>query len=532
MNILSNLKIGTRLGLAFATLVGLLLLMAVAAVGQAGRLQGNTEYYESNVLPSMKIIADFYEGASDARRTTFLLITLSDPEEIKKVEARFAKEVEVGQKALDTYEQQDMFYDDKDKQLWAAAKASLQAWRVSHDKVLELNRKRLSDPTQADAARTLMLGDARVVNLALIKAKTDWESYNDDIAKEVTLRGRATYRAVLWILGGVTTLAVLVGLVAAVAITRSITRPLADALRVTQAVASGDLTQHLHSDARDELGDLLNSLDQMSINLSQMVRSVREGTEAIATASAEIAQGNSDLSSRTEQQAANLQQTAASMDQMTGTVKSNSDNARAASDLSIQASDVAARGGQAVSQVVETMGRIQDSSRKIADIISVIDGIAFQTNILALNAAVEAARAGEQGRGFAVVASEVRSLAQRSAQAAKEINGLITDSVDKVETGTRQVNSAGITIREAVDQVRKVSELISDITRSSTEQSTGVDQINTAVNQLDQATQQNAALVEETAAAAESLRQQAERLSQAVAVFRISASTASPRSPN
>jgi len=326
---------------------------------------------------------------------------------------------------------------------------------------------------------------------------------------------------VLWTLGGLAAAAMLVGVAAALVITRSITRPLSEAVSITQAVAEGDLTRQAHIRSHDEIGELLGSLNRMTNNLSSMVTSVRVGVDTVVTAATQIAHGNSDLSSRTESQASSLQQTAASMQEMTDSVKMNSDNAREANLLSGQASEVAAQGGGAVKRVVETMVGIQDSSRKISDIITVIDGIAFQTNILALTAAVEAARAGEQGRGFAVVAGEVRNLAQRSAEAAKEIKGLITTSVEKVEAGTVQVNAAGKTIDDVVQQVRKVSDLIADITQSSAEQSSSVGQINQAVAQLDQTTQQNSALVEETSAAAESLRQQAESLSAAISVFRV-----------
>jgi len=291
---------------------------------------------------------------------------------------------------------------------------------------------------------------------------------------------------------------------------------------VIEHVRDGDLTTQIDDDAHDEFSPLLHAMAEMQMALIRVVGNVRSGVESVATASGEIANGNQDLSSRTEQQAGNLQQTAASLEQLTATVKQNTESAKQANQLASSASEVAARGGVVVNEVVATMGEIRDSSKKIAEIISVIDGIAFQTNILALNAAVEAARAGEQGRGFAVVASEVRNLAQRSAQAAREINTLISDSVRKVENGSRLVNQAGTTMGEIVAQVKRVTDLIGEITAASLEQSSGVTQVNEAVTQLDQTTQQNAALVQQSAAAAASLREQADRLAEAVAMFRLS----------
>jgi methyl-accepting chemotaxis protein len=313
----------------------------------------------------------------------------------------------------------------------------------------------------------------------------------------------------------------LVGAVFSLALARSMQRSMAQAVAVAEAVAAGNLSLRVQTDARDEVGALLGALDRMSTNLSRMVGEVRAGTDAIATASSQIAQGNADLSSRTELQASHLQQTAASMDDVNNTVRANADNANEANRIASHASEVAVAGGMAVNQVVATMNGIQVSSRKIADIIGVIDGISFQTNILALNAAVEAARAGEQGRGFAVVAAEVRTLAQRSANAAKEIKTLIGDSVEKVDAGNLLVSDAGRTIGDVVEQVRRVNDLMGEITAATRQQQDGTGQINAALGQLDQTTQQNAALVEQTAAAAESLRQQATRLTQVMAQFRL-----------
>ncbi len=317
----------------------------------------------------------------------------------------------------------------------------------------------------------------------------------------------------------------LVGTAVGVGFGRGIARSIARAAEVTEAVAGGDLSVAVRVHGKDEVAQLLGSLQSMQSNLVRVVGGVRAGSDSVANASAQIAHGNQDLSQRTEQQASALQETAASMEELGTTVKHNADNARQANQLAQNASTVAVKGGDVVNQVVQTMKGINDSSRQIADIIGVIDGIAFQTNILALNAAVEAARAGEQGRGFAVVASEVRSLASRSAAAAREIKSLITASVERVEQGTALVDQAGTTMSEVVASIRRVTDIVGEISSASSQQSAGVSQVGDAVAQMDRATQQNAALVEESAAAAESLRQQAQQLVDAVAVFRLGAHT-------
>ena len=312
-----------------------------------------------------------------------------------------------------------------------------------------------------------------------------------------------------------------VGIGGAVLITRSIIQPLSEAVKVANIVASGDFRSEISTEFNDEPGQLLQALNQMNNGLSGTIAQVRASTELINAASEEIASGNLDLSSRTEQQAGSLEETASAMEQLTATVKQNADNAREANRLAESASNIALNGGKVVQDVVATMGKIKESSGKIVDIISVIDSIAFQTNILALNAAVEAARAGEQGRGFAVVASEVRSLAHRSASAAKEIKALIEDSVNNVNTGSTLVDQAGVTMDKIVTSVKQVLEIMNEIAAASEEQSTGIEEVNHAISQMDEVTQQNAALVEEAAAAAASMQEQAAHLMQEVSVFKL-----------
>jgi methyl-accepting chemotaxis protein-1 (serine sensor receptor) len=366
-------------------------------------------------------------------------------------------------------------------------------------------------------------GDAAVKGMDRAPAKLLEEAGKRIAANSAGIAAHASsqgQRAVLLSLGGMLFVTV-VGVVFAMLFCRAIVRPLSIAQHVTQRIAQGDLEQPVTVKGKDELAALMQSLADMQVSLQKLVLQVRSTSDGISTASTQIASSNHDLSARTEQTAANLQQTASSIEELTGTVTQSADTARQASQLASSAAGAAQRGGGIVSEAVSSMERISASSQKIADIIGVIDGIAFQTNILALNAAVEAARAGEQGRGFAVVASEVRALAQRSAEAAKEIKALIGASVDTVESGSRLVNDAGAVMQEIVANVQRVSDLMGQIAAAAGEQRDGIGQVNTAVGNLDQMTQQNAALVEESAAAASSLRDQADRLSDLVAVFRV-----------
>ncbi|TCS35654.1 methyl-accepting chemotaxis sensory transducer with TarH sensor [Paucimonas lemoignei] len=349
----------------------------------------------------------------------------------------------------------------------------------------------------------------KLINLQLEVAKSDYDA------------SQQTYHLIRTICLAGMTFGLILAAIIGVLLVRAITRPLNAAVEIAGAIAAGDLTRSIQVRSNDETGRLMQALRDMNEGLVKIVSQVRAGTETIKTSSAEIASGNHDLSARTEEQASSLEETASSMEELTSTVKQNADNARQANMLAESASDVAAKGGDVIGRVVGTMDDISDSAKKIVDIISVIDGIAFQTNILALNAAVEAARAGEQGRGFAVVAAEVRSLAQRSAGAAKEIKSLIDDSVQKVNAGSQYVNEAGQTMREIVDSVQRVTDIMGEITAASAEQTAGIEQINQAILQMDQVTQQNAALVEQAAAASEAMQDQANKLAQTVSVFKV-----------
>jgi methyl-accepting chemotaxis protein len=451
---------------------------------------------------------------SDFRAAELQHILSTDANDMARYEKDLARFAAGLKSNSDEYEK--LISSSEERKLWELFKAEWAQYLVEHNKILALSRE-----NKNEEARELIRGESQKRFDKANETLDKIAALNAAGGEAASRNGDEVYASArLWVIGMILA-ALAIGMALAMFISRIVSKPLIAAVNVAKTVASGDLTSKIDVRTKDETGQLLQALKDMNENLVRIVGEVRSGTDTIATASSQIASGNIDLSSRTEQQASSLEETASSMEELTSTVRQNADNAKQANQLAATAGDIATRGGEVVSQVVDTMGAIHNASVKIVDIIAVIDGIAFQTNILALNAAVEAARAGEQGRGFAVVAAEVRTLAQRSANAAKEIKVLIDDSVEKVNVGSQLVEQAGATISELVDSVKRVNDIISEISAASQEQSVGIDQVNQAISQMDQVTQQNAALVEEAAAAATALQDQASGLARMVDVFRL-----------
>ena len=511
---MGNLKISTRLAGAFGLLVLLLVGLAVAAYSQLSSIHDDTLDLADNWLPSVQVVNQMQTQATGDRVAVATHILNTDEAAMGGIEQEITQGRDKLAKQRQTYEK--LISSPEEKRLYEEFSAAWKKYAETNDKVLAHSRK-----NENDQARALLQGESRQNYVAAMALLDKLVELNGAGAEQSKAASERSYSVALTTLFVTAALAIAVAVVAALWLIRSITGPLARAVHAADLVAAGDLTVQIQADSQDETGKLLQSLDKMQQALVRTVSTVRQNAESVASASAQIASGNHDLSARTESQASALEETAASMEELGSTVRQNADNARQANQLAVSASTVAVQGGEVVSQVVETMKGITTASNKIADIIGVIDGIAFQTNILALNAAVEAARAGEQGRGFAVVASEVRSLAGRSAEAAKEIKSLIGASVERVEQGNVQAERAGQTMTEVVNAIRRVTDIMGEISAASSEQSAGVSQVGEAVTQMDQATQQNAALVEQMAAAAGSLSGQARELVEAVAVFKL-----------
>ena len=514
---MKNIKISTRILGTFGVLVVLLLAMVAMALMQFRAMQSSSEVITEKALPSVEVINTLNTDLVRARLLELRHVNNSEPAYIADVEKQFEQLQHRLGEEKNIYE--PLILSEQERQIYTQFLSERDRYVVLNKQLFEASRSGDKDKAkELLGAESLKLYNTSSATLQkLIK-------YNSDAAKAETQAAAAAYKRAITLLVTGAVIAVLIAVMAGLWLVRSIRAPLQQAVQAADRVANGDLSGVIHVERQDETGQLLNALERMQGSLVQTVRTVRQNAEGVASASSQIASGNADLSSRTEEQASALEETAASMEQLGSTVRQNADNARAANQMAVNASQVAAQGGAVVAEVVETMKGINNSSHQIADIISVIDSIAFQTNILALNAAVEAARAGEQGRGFAVVAGEVRTLAQRSAEAAKEIKALITTSVERVEQGTQLVDKAGATMTDIVSAIRRVTDLMAEISAASQEQSQGVAQVGEAVTQMDQTTQQNAALVEESAAAAGALRKQAQDLVQAVAVFQLPAS--------
>ncbi len=512
---LRDFKIGARLGIGFGSILLILVAMVLSAnylnYSNKAKLTAGLELSTAKSLQAAAMKSAMLETGIAMRNIGLQSdVSLMQKEEEKVKDQRKKYEAAIsGMKSLGLDEGEKKVLSDiaaLDTEVDAAFKEAI-------GQVLAFNSE---GAAKVIASR---IDPLNTQTLALINKLVDMQAA---AAKEVMAGSVSSDRQLMLMLFGLGAAALVIGVVGALAITRSITVPLSGAVEVAQKVAAGELTSQVVVEGQDETSELLQALKDMNSSLAKTVGDVRIGTELITSASQEIASGNADLSSRTESQASSLEETASSMEELTSTVRQNADNARQANQLAVSASSVAEKGGAVVAQVVDTMGSIKESSRKIFDIIGVIDGIAFQTNILALNAAVEAARAGEQGRGFAVVATEVRNLAQRSAGAAKEIKELIGDSVGKVDAGSKLVDEAGQTMDLIVTSIKQVADIMGEITAATQEQSNGIEEVNQAITQMDEMTQQNAALVEEAAAAAESMQEQAQKLAQAVSIFKLS----------
>ncbi|WPC66702.1 methyl-accepting chemotaxis protein [Rhodoferax ferrireducens] len=528
MALFTNMKVSTRLALGFGAIVLIGTAISIFGALKMRTLAGNLDEVANNRMVKTFQFAAYKDNLNIVASSVRNMVITQDNNlrngEKKKIEESRAANA----KLLAQLEQST--HSPQATEFLKIIKETGPRYYIGIDKVSEL----ASRGADASAGSELM-GDVQNLQNTLFKAVGDSMALQQTLAAKLANEAAAEAAASMTVLISLALLMLLIGTGVGWAITRNLSRSLggepAELCDAVSRVADGDLSARLQLHTGDT-ASVLAAVERMQTSLTRVVGTVRQGSESVASASAEIAQGNQDLSARTEQQASALEETAASMEELSATVKQNADNAKQANQLAQSASTVAIQGGHMVSQVVDTMKGINDASRKISDIISVIDGIAFQTNILALNAAVEAARAGEQGRGFAVVASEVRSLAGRSANAAKEIKSLINTSVERVEQGTAQVDQAGATMTEVVGSIRRVTDLMGEITAASVEQSQGVAQVGEAVTQMDQTTQQNAALVEEMAAAASSLKTQAQDLVGTVAVFKLSQDDVGGRAHN
>ncbi len=513
------LGIGKRLGIAFAIVLVLAAIVGATSVTALTTVRNASHALSRTWMPLIATTAALRAAALEVRELEVKHSKALDASYMSEYEDKLKEQLPAIDALAAKYADQDLALGEQERALTDAAVKSWGEYLKMHRKVLELGRA-----GKGEDARDVSDGAAKVALDETLAALDKLSAHAFAQGQAADARAESVFGMARLGLAALLGVALLVGVVLATGITRSLLRQLGGepdaAAEVARAVARGDLSTRIALRPGDSTS-VMAALQDMQASLAQVVASVRTAAEAVATASAEIAQGNSDLSGRTEQQASSLQQTAASMEELGSTVHQNAESARQADQLARTASEVASKGGNVVGQVVGTMKDINDSSKRIAEITTVIDSIAFQTNILALNAAVEAARAGEQGRGFAVVASEVRNLAQRSAQAAKEIKGLIAASVERVQRGTQQVDQAGSTMHEVVQSIQQVTQIMAGISAASEQQSAGVRQVGEAVNQMDQTTQQNASLVEQSAAAAESLKQQAQELVRAVAVFRL-----------
>ena len=521
-----NLTIAKKIGaLVLITLLGMLILTGLAW-RQLDAVFTAANFATVNTVPSLRDLDTAANAVSEVREELWQHLAQTDEKGWTDLEQQMNGNLKAATDALAKYEKDDM---DEPPEAFAPDKANLEATRSALADYVAMKDKAVAlvRAGKAADARDLLMGNQAAVQ-RLAQSFDAHRNLNIHFDQDAATLAEATRSGALaWSLGAAV-VTLLVSGALGIWVSRSVTGPIDFAVNVAQSVASGDLSTRVAVGANGEVGKLLDALQSMQGSLVQVVSSVRLGSQSVANASAEISQGNTDLSARTEQQASSLEQTAAGMEQLTTAVKANADAARQANQLAANASSVAMQGGEVVGQVVQTMKGINESSRKIGDIISVIDGIAFQTNILALNAAVEAARAGEQGRGFAVVASEVRSLAGRSAEAAKEIKALINASVEKVEQGTLLVDRAGATMTEVVGSIRRVTDIMGEISAASEEQASGVGQISEAVSNMDRTTQQNAALVEQMAAAAGSLNSQANDLVRVVATFKLNDADRAP----